>query len=240
MPGLLTGASGAAAADSAADGWEPVRTLSAAGLTFSLEDTDPYRDCQRWAAASRLAEGEYARWQCLFQAAWQEIERNHGAYGAALAAGLTSLVPLTATPDGRDVSGTFTHAPGAIAVACPGDPITLAFLLIREFQCVKLGAVLDLYDLYDRADNRLFASPWQEGKQHLADLFRDAFAHLAGSEFWRVRAHNATGTAAGAARQRFVQSQAETSDAIETLSGSGSLTPLGMSFVHQMRRSGPR
>ena len=220
--------------------WQPVRTLCAPGLKVTLEDTDPYRDLQPWAAVPRLADTEFARWQALFQEAWQEIERAHGAYGPAIAAGLTSLVPLTGAPDGRNFSAASRHAPGAVAVARPADSSTLALLLIYGFQHAKLGAMLDLYDLYDRTDNRLFASPWGEGKQRLEDLFRDAYAHLAGSEFWRTRHQHGTGVAAESARQHSAQWQADTTEAIDTLADSGSLTPLGMSFVRQMRHSAGR
>jgi len=39
------------------------------------------------------------------------------------------------------------------------------------------------------------------------------------------------------AGQRFAQWQADTLEAIQTLAGSGSLTPLGMSFAERMRHS---
>ena len=35
-------------------------------------------------------------WQRAFALAWQEIQANHPAYGPALAAGLTALMPLAA------------------------------------------------------------------------------------------------------------------------------------------------
>ena len=76
---------------------------------------------------------------------------------------------------------------GAVALALPDDPVTLARLLIQEFQHVKLGAILDLYDLYDPDDDRLFAAPWGEGKVHLEGLLRGAYAQLAVTEFWRAR-----------------------------------------------------
>ena len=119
--------------------------------------------------------------------AWPEIERNLGPYATALAAGLTVLMPLAPTHDGRDVSGTARDTFGAVAMAPAADPATLARLLIHEFQQVKMGAILDLYDLHDRGDDRLFPAPWGEGKLHLEGLLRGAYAHLAVSEFWRVR-----------------------------------------------------
>jgi uncharacterized protein len=215
--------------------WQPVRMLRAPGLCVALEDTDPYRDVHPWPAAPRLADAEFIRWQALFNEAWQEIERAHGDYGEGIAAGLISLVPLTGAPAGRNISAASRHAPGAVALARPADPVTLALLLISGFQHAKLNAVLDLYDLFDPTDTRLFASPWGEGKQHLVELFRDAYAHLAGTAFWRARQHHATGTAAEEARRQFAQWQADTTEAIETLADSRSLTPLGTSFVNRMR-----
>ena len=96
-------------------------------------------------------------------------------------------MPLAAIHDGRDVSGTARNAFGAVAMAPAADPVTLARLLVHEFQQVKMGAILDLYDLHDRGDDRLFPVPWGEGKLHLEGLLRGAYAHLAVSEFWRVR-----------------------------------------------------
>jgi uncharacterized protein len=105
-----------------------------------------------------------------FSDAWQEIGREHGAYAPARAAGLTTLTPLAAPVEDRDVSGAARYAFGAVAAATPADPVTLALLLIHEFQHVKLGAVLDLYDLYDGADDRLFHAPAREDKRPLERL----------------------------------------------------------------------
>jgi uncharacterized protein len=234
-------ASEPAAAVSADDGrsadWQPVRALRASGIHVALEDTDPYRDCHQWQAAPRLTDAEFARWQRYFQDAWQEIEREHPAYAPALAAGLSVLMPLTPGPKGRDVSATARHAFGAVAAALPADPVTLALLLIHEFQHVKLGAVLDLYDLYDPADDRLFHAPWREDLRPLEGLLQGTYAHVAVTDFWRVRQEVAVGEAAEAASQRFAFWRSHTRDAIETLTSSGSLTPLGMRFVNEMRDS---
>jgi uncharacterized protein len=120
-------------------------------------------------------------------------------------------------------------------MAPAADLVTLARLLVHEFQQVKMGAILDLYDLHDRGDDRLFPVPWGEGKLHLEGLLRGAYAHLAVSEFWRVR-QQSIGSAV-VAGQRFRQCHADTAEAIETLLDSGSLTPLGRSWVREMRHS---
>ena len=129
--------------------WQPVRMLGAGGFRIALDDIDPYRDCTPWRSAPRLAAAAAARWQSDLQAAWQDIEHKHMAYAAAIAAGLTTLTPLTATADGPGTTAVTRHAFGAVAVSPPTAPGSLALLLMQEFQHVKLGAILELYDLYD-------------------------------------------------------------------------------------------
>jgi uncharacterized protein len=238
-PALLTGQPAAVSVHQAARAgdWQPVRQLLAPGVCVALEDTDPYRDCHQWPAAPRLTDAECARWQRSFGEAWQEIRRHHPAYAAGLEAGLTVLMPLSAGPDGRDISATARHAFGAVAAALPADPATLALLIIHEFQHVKLGAMLDIYDLYDPADSRLFHAPWREDLRPLEGLLQGTYAHLAVSDFWRTRQNVTGGAEAEAAGQRFAYWRDHTRDAIDTLAGSGSLTPLGEQFVGEMRRS---
>jgi len=218
-------------------GWQPVRRLRAPGICVALDDTDPYRDCHQWPAAPRLADTEFARWQRCFQDAWREIERDHAAYAPAIAAGLSVLMPLSAGPPGRDISASARHAFGAVAVALPEDPVTLALLLIHEFQHVKLGAVLDIYDLYDPADGRLYHAPWRDDPRPLEGLLQGTYAHLAVTDFWRARREVTAGPEAEVAGQRFAYWRDHTRDAISTLTGSGSLTPLGERFVSEMRQS---
>lgn len=232
---------GACAVAPAGDGrsadWQPVRRLRAPGICVTLDDTDPYRDCYQWRAGPRLTDAEFAQWQRHFQDAWQEIGREHAAFAPALAAGLTTLAPLAAPQEDRDVSGAARDAFGAVAAALPADPVDLALLLIHEFQHVKLGAILDLYDLYDQADDRLFHAPWGEGKGSLEKLLQGAYSHLAVTDFWRARQNITAGPAAEEAGKRFVHWRAHTRDAIDTLASSGSLTPLGTWFVDEMGHS---
>jgi len=96
-------------------------------------------------------------------------------------------VPLAAPPDGREVSAAARASFGAVAMVLPDDPVTLARLLVHEFQHVKLGAILDLYDLHVPDGDRLFPAPWGEGKLHFEGLLRGAYAQLAVAEFWRAR-----------------------------------------------------
>ena len=215
--------------------WQPVRTLSAAGISVALEDTDPYRDCHRWPAATRLTEAEAAQWQDRFADAWQEIARDHPVYASAIAAGLAVLMPMAPAPQGRDLSATARHAFGAIGAALPADATTLALLIMHEFQHVKLGAILDLYDLYDPADRELYCAPWREDMRPLEGLLQGTYAHLAVCEYWRTRQKVTSGAEAQAAGERFAFWHAHTREAVETLANSGSMTPLGMRFIEAMR-----
>jgi uncharacterized protein len=217
--------------------WQPVRSLRAPGISVALEDTDPYRDCHQWPTKARLTDAEFAQWQLSFEAAWSEISRHHPSYAPGLAAGLSVLMPLSAGPEGKDVSATARQAFGAVAAALPADPVTLALLIIHEFQHVKLGAMLDLYDLYDPADDRLFHAPWRDDLRPLEGLLQGTYAHLAVTDFWRSRQEVTAGADSQAAGERFAYWHAHTREAIETLANSGSLTPLGMQFAIHMRQS---
>jgi uncharacterized protein len=224
---------GLAVDDGGAACWQPVRYLSAPGIKVTLEDTDRFRDCHQWAAAPRASGEQFAAWDRQFRAAWALIAGEHDAYAPALSAGLTTVMPLSAPAAGREISATARNAFGAVAAAMAADPAALALLLIHEFQHVKLGAMLDLYDLFDPADDRLFDAPWRQDRRPLEGLLQGTYAHVAVTDFWRIR-RQAPGPCADAAASRFAHWRVQTAKAIETLDGSGSLTLLGKRFVGAM------
>jgi uncharacterized protein len=213
--------------------WHPVRKLQADGFAVMLEDTDPHRHCHGHQAAGRLSEEDAAAWQRAFAEAWSLIESDHPDYAAGLRAALSTVVPLAPPPAGGDVSSAARHAFGAVAIALPKDAATLALLLMHEFQHVKLGAVLDMVDLYDRQHAGLYYAPWRPDLRPLEGLLQGTYAHLAVSDFWRARRHGVTGQS----EVQFALWRKHTAEAIDSLSGSQALTPLGMRFVAGMRRS---
>jgi uncharacterized protein len=217
--------------------WQPLRRLSAPGLSVVLEDADPFRDCYQRPAMLRLGEDTVARWASQFAMAWDLIQRQHSAYAPGLAAGLAVLMPLTAGDAGREVSATARHAFGAVAAALPAGHAHLALLLIHEFQHVKLGAVMDMFDLFDPVDQRRYRVAWREDPRPLEGVLQGTYAHVAVTDFWRVHRHTAEGPAARAAHAQFARWRAATADAIETLAGCGSLTATGQAFVEGMRGS---
>jgi uncharacterized protein len=196
-----------------------------------LEDLDDARDCFHLPAAARIPEDEFARWRSAFDAAWTLIEQQYPEYAPALASSLRALVPLPASADGHAVSGTARQAFGALGLALPDDPRVLALLLIHEFQHVKLGAVLDLYDLYDEADTRVYYAPWREDPRPLEGLLQGTYAHVAVVDYWRRRAEAGD----DAAHAPFARWRAQTWEALDVLDGSGSLTGFGSRFTAGMR-----
>jgi uncharacterized protein len=214
--------------------WQPVRALAAPGIRVALEDTDPYRDCHPRPAVPRLSDADFDEWQRVFSLAWQEIQQHYPAYAPALSVGLSTLMPMASASADSDVSAVARQGFGAVGAALPGDPAALALLLIHEFQHVKLGAVLDLHDLYDPADGRLYPVPWRQDPRPLEGLLQGTYAYLAVAEFWRVRA-GLDGATQGEAVERHRHWRRHTAAAVETLAESGSLTPLGLRFADQMR-----
>jgi uncharacterized protein len=210
--------------------WHPVRRVGPAGRTVALEDSDPYRDAHQWPPAPRQDAAEAKAWHEDLVAAWDFLGRELPRYAPGLAAGLGTITPLVPPGDGSDVSGAARQAFGAVGIARPATPVTLALLMAHEFQHVKLGAVLDLMDLYDPEDTRLFHAPWRPDPRPLEGLLQGTYAHIAVAEFWRALARRGVPEAVAP----FARWTRETAEAIDRLAGSGSLTPLGERFADRM------
>ena len=199
-----------------------------------LEDLDDERDCFRLLAPTpRLSDEQFAEWNARYEAAWRLIVEQLPEYVGALHSGLRALVPLTGSPDADATSGTARQAFGAPGMALPAEPAVFALLLIHEFQHVKLGAMLDLFDLYDRADTHLYYAPWRPDPRPLEGLLQGAYAHVAVVDYWRRRAeHGET-----AAQIHFARSRGQTWEVLEELAASGSLTELGERLVGGLQRT---
>jgi uncharacterized protein len=215
--------------------WEPVHELRAGSLVVRLEDTDPDRDCYSWAVEPRLTTHCLSRWQELFLEAWRLIETDHPGRASGIAAGLRAITPLANDVPGRQLSVTSRSAFGAIAISLPPDGEALALSIIHEFQHAKLSAVLDLFDLCDATERRLFYAPWRDDPRPVEALLQGTYAHLGVTDYWRMRQHRAAGQAALDAAATFARWRVLTADAIETLADSGALTTAGGRFVAGMR-----
>ncbi len=215
--------------------WEPVRALRAGQLLVRLEDTDPYRDCHQWPPAARLPDAAVGQWQEQFQVAWDLIEREYPGYAPAMAAGLSTIMPLANDQPGREISAAARPAFGAVGAARPADGEVLALLLIHEFQHVKLGAVLDLFDLYVVGPGQRFYVLWRDDPRPIEPVIQGTYAHMGVTDYWRVRRHQVGGQARAEAVKQFARWRKATAEAIDTLAGSGTLTSLGQRFVARMR-----
>jgi len=250
LPGFGALAAGAGSADHAGgrvqcvtdaeaglDLIRPLRHIEADGLRLTIEDTDPYRDCHGFPA-DRLGAQEADVWARALSEAVAYVDEHLPAYAPGLRAGLTTVMPMSAPSDGSARSAAARHAFGAVGLALPRDPALLALLLVHEFQHVKLGALLDIAELYDVTDNepRHYA-PWRPDPRPLEGLLQGTYAHVAVVEFWRVRRAQTSGTEQEAAETQFARWRMHSVDALEQLLKSGSLTPLGERLAEGMGRT---
>jgi uncharacterized protein len=212
--------------------WQQLRRISADGLEVALEDTDPYRDCHQHAAG-RLSAAEAGHWEADFREAIAFTDKFLPNYAPGLRAGLATVMPMARSQDGTKRSAAARHAFGAVGAARPDDPAILALLLVHEFQHVKLGAILDLYELYDTTDTEArHYAPWRPDPRPLEGLLQGTYAHVAVTEFWRVR--RTLPDADGSADVQFARWREHTREAVDQLLASGSLTALGERFVRTM------
>jgi uncharacterized protein len=204
------------------------------GAGLLIEDTDPYRACHG-PTSDRLPPDEADRWSEELHGALAFIDAHLPAYAPGLRSGLTTVVPMVPAGNGAHRSAAARHAFGAVGAARPGDPALLALLLVHEFQHVKLGAVLDLYDLFDTSDTSArYYAPWRPDPRPLEGLYQGTYAHIAVTEFWRVRRRQLDGPARDEAETQFARWRQHTADAVEELLACTSLTPLGERFARAM------
>lgn len=234
-PGAVRIEFGRAARDLQSGPWQPIRRLTAPEHTVRLDDVDPHRDCHHWPPAARLAADEAGRWQDCFAAAAAFIDAHLPAYRDGLRSGLTTLVPLARPGGVGDASATARHAFGAVGAARPDEPDALALVLVHEFQHMKLGALLDEFDLFDTSDTEArYYTPWRPEPRPLEALLQGAYAHLAVTEFWRA-ARQARPGSDTVAEAQFARWRVHTAAAIGELLAAPSLTPLGVRFVAGMQ-----
>jgi HEXXH motif-containing protein len=221
--------------------WEPVTVwhFEDAGrrLTVVLDDVDPFRDCHGLTSAHRLPPTERAHWHSLLAQAWQVLSRRHPHRADELSAVPLILVPLQPIPGGPGVNATARDSSGAIAMSPPVDAVDLAQSLVHEFQHSKLGALLDLVDLYDLEDRRLFYSPWRADPRPLGGLVQAVYAFLAVADFWRRHLEAGDEPNVALAFYKLARSRQQLTMTLSTIRGSGALTDSGWAFVHELREA---
>lgn len=212
--------------------WRTVRRVAAGAMSVTVDDIDPFRDCQAWGAAGRLPAASWESWRLALAAAATRLEAELPDYSSVIGVGLRSVVPIRPGATGYRRSGTARQAFGALALALPDDPGSLCELLLHEMQHVKLTALGDLFALFDRADERRFLVPWRPDPRPIEGVLHGTYAHLAIAELWRSRAMR---TPDARARDRYHTYRSWVDNAIETMLTAGSLLPAGERFVEGMR-----
>jgi uncharacterized protein len=118
-----------------------------------------------------------------------------------------------------------------VAAALPDDPGSLSELLLHEMQHVKLMALANLFNLFDRDEHSLFSVPWRPDQRPFEGLLHGAYAHLAVAELWRSRAMTAPD---GSTVDRYRRYRSWVEDAIAAMLTAGCLLPTGERFVEGM------
>ncbi len=197
-----------------------------------MEDIDPFRDCGAWAAAGRLTDATWPAWRRALAAAARQLTAEVPAYAGVIGRGLRSVVPIRPGPAGSRRSGTARNAFGALAIALPDGVDLLSELLVHEMQHVKLTALCDLFDLFDRADGTLFDVPWRREPRPVEAVLHGTYAHLAVADLWRSRSGRAPDRQA---RDLAVMYRSWVEAGLEKLLSTGALWPAGKRFVDGMR-----
>lgn len=202
-------------------------------LSLRLADRGPFRDVHGHPPAGPQSADEAGHWQRALDGAWQILVRRHPWHARAVAACLTTLVPLHPAPSGTAVSSAARRAYGAVALSPPADPVLFALTLVHEFLHVQLGALLDLVPLHGPASPARYHAPWRPDPRPLDALLQGTYAHLGVCDFW----HTERSTAAPSPRagREHATWYGYTRGAVDTLLGSGELLPAGRRFTEGMR-----
>jgi uncharacterized protein len=163
------------------------------------------------------------------------IDLHLPGHGERLRAGLRAVTPLRS--DGlNDRSASGRLAFGAVGLAPARlEPVSFALLLIHEFQHVKLGAIMDLFELHDLADTEpRYSPPCFAHPRPIEGILQSTYAHLGVCDFWRTRRNLTTGAEHLEAQRHFARCRALTEAGIEQLLSADSLRPMGGAFVRTM------
>ncbi|WP_369037656.1 aKG-HExxH-type peptide beta-hydroxylase [Streptomyces adonidis] len=203
-------------------------------LSVRLDDRGPFRTVHGHTPADPQTGDEVRHWQRLLDDAWRVLVRRHPWHARAIAACLTTLVPLHLPPGGL-ISSAARRAYGAVALSPPGDPVLLALTLVHEFLHIQLGALLDMVDLYGPPSQARYHAPWRPDPRPLDALLQGTYAHLGVCDFWHTE--RAAAPPDPRAEQEHTTWYGHTRRAVDTLLGSGELLPPGRRFTEEMRRA---
>lgn len=191
-------------------------------LQVRLGHDDPHLDL----FGDRDPAPDLARWQDALCGGWQLVCAHDRDLAAAMAATLRVLVPLPLDARGRLRSATSGWAFGAIATSLPSDPLECAETLVHEFRHVLLGAVVNHHALVRPGDTWRGRAPWRTDPRPAEGMLQGCYAYAGLIRLWRSLEHD-----------RATAWQGPTQEALDELTSSGALTPMGEEFAAELRRS---
>jgi HEXXH motif-containing protein len=215
-------------------GWWPLRRLSVGDdvrLTVWLDDLDPMRDLADPVPPARLSVAEFQRWSDLLRDAWAILVAHHRPTAEALAAGVTSLVPLPVGDGWGTRSASTGDAFGAIMCSPPPDPVTLSVSLAHEFTHIKLGGLMHLHAMTEGPGNPSLYAPWRDDPRPAGGLLQGIYAFFAISDFWRSEPSRSTDILTDF---EYAYARAQTSEALEIALRDGNLTERGRMFAERL------
>jgi HEXXH motif-containing protein len=169
--------------------WTPISRLrvqaGSLALDVALDWLDPFLICVG-EPVSALSARQLVAWELRLREAWQILVRHSRVTAHAFAASVSTFVPLAepTSPDPKSATSGWTF--GAIGLSLPGDAITLAEILLHEFQHLLLSAIEDLEPLVATDhDWQLGYAPWRDDPRPTAGLLHGSYAYLALTAFWR-------------------------------------------------------
>jgi uncharacterized protein len=217
-------------AEARTDHWRPATPLTDLGGWY-LDQADPYRDCFEYDLAAPLDQAAYADTRRTARAAADLLRREQPEQAAAIAAGLTSVVPLARPAGGREISAASRQAFGAVGSSLPRDPARFAEILVHEFAHAKLGALLDLVELYEAREGDFYYAPWRDDPRPLGALLQGVYAHLVVADFWRVHRELAEPGEREEAEAEYAYRREQVRQSAAVVAGADALTALGRRFV---------
>jgi HEXXH motif-containing protein len=211
-------------------GLRRVRVDADLPLTVWLDDLDPFRDLADPEPPARLDDAEFARWTRLLTDAWRLLLRDHREEAEAMTGGVVSLVPLSHEEGWGTRSASTGEAFGSIMVSPPPDPVTLAEVLVHEYQHITLGGLIHHLTL-STSDNRLYYAPWRYDPRPLGGFVQGVFAFLGIANFWRQHRWTAPEAERDLAAFQYARARAQTNAALRVLRAAVGLTADGHALV---------
>ena len=219
-------------------GWWALRRVETGGelcLRVLLDDLDPLRDLGDPVPPARLDQASFSQWQQLIEDSWSILCRDYPADAAAMADGITSIVPLKHLPGWDTRSASNGEAFGSVMVSEPPDAVTMAVSLIHEYQHIKLGALLHLIRLTEPDDGSLYYAPWRDDPRPLGGLIQGIYAFFGIARFWRTRIRKVSGDEREIAAFEYSYALRQTAESVHIGLTAPGLTEAGRELLEGLR-----